>query len=157
MLNSDNYTDDLSVFMPLIQKCKIGLVTANFNASVTHVLTQDIVKHLTLYGVQPSNIHAMYVPGALEIPFGLQQFIQRETFSSLIAVGAVIRGETYHFELVCNHSCSAIMSLSLNSSIPIVNGILTTENLQQIQERMHKAKNFAHAAISMALISQKQQ
>ncbi len=154
MLNSDNYCDDLSAFTPIIQTQKIAIVTANFNSNITHALTQDIIKHLMLFGVKPANIKTMYVSGALEIPLGLQHLIQLKTYTSLIAVGAVIRGETYHFELVCNHSCSAIMGLSLNSSIPIINGILTTENLQQMQERMHKAKSFAHAAIAMALLAQ---
>ena len=95
----------------------------------------------------------MRVPGALEIPFALQQLAATEEYDALIAIGAVIRGETYHFEIVSNESASGIMQVGLDFDIPIANAVLTTENDEQAQARLHqKGTDAAQVAVEMANI-----
>jgi 6,7-dimethyl-8-ribityllumazine synthase len=93
------------------------------------------------------------VPGALEVPLALQRMAQSRKYDALIALGAVIRGETYHFEIVSNESASGIMSVQLECGVPIANGILTTENDDQALARMNeKGADCAKAAIEMATL-----
>ena len=99
------------------------------------------------------DITLMRVPGALEIPFALQQLAATEEYDALIAIGAVIRGETYHFEIVSNESASGIMQVGLDFDIPIANAVLTTENDEQAQARLHqKGTDAAQVAVEMANI-----
>lgn len=97
------------------------------------------------------DITVCHVPGALEIPFALQQMAQTGEYDALIAFGAVIRGETYHFELVANESASGIIRVALDYNIPVANGILTTEDDEQCEDRIEgKAKACAQVAVEMA-------
>ena len=91
------------------------------------------------------------VPGALEIPLVLQTLAQSGRFDALVALGAVIRGETYHFEVVSNDSCRAVMDVQLDTGVPVANGILTCENDEQAEVRMQpKGADCAQAAVEMA-------
>ena len=102
-------------------------------------------------GVMDEDVTKVSVPGALEIPFALMKLAQTEEYDALIALGAVIRGETYHFELVSNESGAGITRIGLDYEIPIANGVLTTENDEQCQERIEmKARDCARCAVEMA-------
>ncbi|MFM2343860.1 MAG: hypothetical protein RLZZ210_468 [Pseudomonadota bacterium] len=153
MQHSIIHNKELSAYLKQIKNLNFAIVTANFNADITHALCQDAISSLLEFGVNKSNIHTIYVAGALEIPFGLQYLAKKNHYQALIAIGSVIRGDTYHFEIVCNESSSGILKISLEQNIPIINGILTTNNREQAIERLAKAKDFAYTAIDMALLS----
>ncbi|MDO8299834.1 6,7-dimethyl-8-ribityllumazine synthase [Lacisediminimonas sp.] len=130
---------------------RIGVVQARFNADVCHGLAAACLAELKRLGVQDDDVLLVSVPGALEIPLALQKMAETEQFDALIAIGAVIRGETYHFELVSNESGAGITRVSLDAGIPIANAVLTTENDEQAEIRMvEKGTDAARVAIEMA-------
>jgi 6,7-dimethyl-8-ribityllumazine synthase len=147
------HTKDLSKYLEYIKKLNIAIVTANFNSNITHKLASDTNNNLINLGINQQNITHISVSGALEIPFALQYLAKKNIYQSLIAIGAVIRGDTYHFEIVCNQSCLGMQNISLQYNIPIINGILTTNTIEQAVERLEKAKDFAYTSIDMALLS----
>jgi 6,7-dimethyl-8-ribityllumazine synthase len=129
----------------------IGIVQARFNASITDTLAAACIAELQLHGVEAANIHHVTVPGALEVPVALQAMAETEKYDALIALGCIIRGETYHFELVANESGAAVTRLALDYQIPIANAILTTENVAQAEARQDdKGRDAARVAIEMA-------
>ena len=133
------------------QGLSIGIVQARFNEGVTHALAAACIAELQVHGVQAAHIHHVKVPGALEVPLALQALAETENYDALIALGCIIRGETYHFELVANESGAAVTRLALDYRIPIANAILTTENLPQAQARQdEKGRDAARVAIEMA-------
>jgi 6,7-dimethyl-8-ribityllumazine synthase len=130
---------------------RIGIVMSRFNLPVCEGLLSACVAELKRLGVADSNMAIADVPGALEIPLVLQTMAQSGRYDALVALGAVIRGETYHFEVVSNDSCRAIMDVQLDTGIPIANGILTCENDEQAEVRMQpKGCDCAQAAVEMA-------
>lgn len=130
---------------------KIGIVVSRFNQEMGEALLASCTAALAEQGVARENVDIVTVPGALETPLALQRMAQARTYDALIALGAVIRGETYHFEIVSNESASGIMSVQLDFGIPIANGILTTENDDQARQRVKdKGADCAKAAIEMA-------
>ncbi len=130
---------------------KIGIVMARFNKEVGEGLLSGCIESLRKHGVADDDVLLVSVPGALELPLALQRLAQTGRFHALVALGAVIRGETYHFEVVSNESASGIMSVQLETGIPIANGVLTTENDEQAEVRMAvKGAECAQAAIEMA-------
>ena len=133
------------------KKLSIGMVQARFNESVTNALAQACKQELLSLGVEEKNITHVLVPGALEVPCALQALAESEKFDALVALGCIIRGETYHFELVANESGSAVTRLALDYQLPIANAILTTENLVQAQQRQdEKGRDAARVAVEMA-------
>jgi 6,7-dimethyl-8-ribityllumazine synthase len=129
----------------------VGIVMSRFNLPVCEGLLSACVTELKRLGVADSNMVIANVPGALEIPLVLQTMAQSRRFDALIALGAVIRGETYHFEVVSNDSCRAIMEVQLHTGVPIANGILTCETDEQAEVRMQpKGTDCAQAAVEMA-------
>ena len=133
----------------------IGIVQARFNLEVTTALVQACLAELKTLKVPESNIHLVTVPGALEVPVALQALAQTQRFDALIALGCIIRGETYHFELVANESGSAITQLALDHGLPIANAILTTEDLSQaVARQSDKGRDAARVAVEMALLMQ---
>lgn len=133
------------------KKLSIGIVQARFNESVTNALAQACKQELLSLGVEEKNITHVLVPGALEVPCALQALAESEKFDALVALGCIIRGETYHFELVANESGSAVTRLALDYQLPIANAILTTENLVQAQQRQdEKGRDAARVAVEMA-------
>ncbi|NQW81110.1 MAG: 6,7-dimethyl-8-ribityllumazine synthase [Polaromonas sp.] len=133
------------------QELSIGIVQARFNASITNALAAACIAELQLHGVDAANIHHVTVPGALEVPVALQAMAETEKYDALIALGCIIRGETYHFELVANESGAAVTRLALDYQIPIANAILTTENVAQAEARQEdKGRDAARVAIEMA-------
>ena len=135
---------------------RVGIVLSRFNADVGEGLLSSCTARLLKQGVDPSDITIVTVPGALEAPLALQKMAQTGGFDALIALGAVIRGETYHFEIVSNESSNGITSVQLETGVPIANGILTTENDNQALARMmEKGADCAMAAIEMANLLKK--
>ena len=129
----------------------VGIVMARFNQDIGEGLMSACTAELHRLGVAASDIEIATVPGALEIPLALQTMAQTNRFNALIALGAVIRGETYHFEVVSNDSCRAVMEVQLDTGIPVANGILTCENDDQALARTQvKGADCAQAAVEMA-------
>jgi 6,7-dimethyl-8-ribityllumazine synthase len=130
---------------------RIGVVQSRFNAPVCEGLRDTCLSELLRLGVAPEDILLAEVPGALEIPLILQKMAESEQFDALIALGAVIRGETYHFELVANESAAGIARVALDAGIPIANGVLTTDTDAQALARVaEKARDAARVAVEMA-------
>jgi 6,7-dimethyl-8-ribityllumazine synthase len=130
---------------------RVGIVMSRFNPAVGEGLLSSCTAALLKRGVAAEDIHVVSVPGALEAPLALQKMAQTGRYHALIALGAVIRGETYHFEIVSNESSSGITTVQLDTGIPIANGILTTDTDDQALARMmEKGADCAMAAIEMA-------
>jgi 6,7-dimethyl-8-ribityllumazine synthase len=129
----------------------IAIVQARFNADITGKLAQACLAELAALGVEDHNIRHITVPGALEVPVALQALADREEFDALIALGCIIRGETYHFELVANESGAGVSRVSLDASLPVANAILTVENEAQAWARAEdKGRDAARVAVEMA-------
>ena len=130
---------------------RVGIVMSRFNPYVCEGLLSAAVTELLRLGVADEDILITTVPGALEIPLVLQTLADSEDFDALIALGAVIRGETYHFEIVSNEMAAGINRVGLDTGMPIANGVLTTEDDDQALSRMQeKGTDCAQAAIEMA-------
>ena len=135
---------------------RIGIVQARFNHEVTNALSSACRQELRALGVAERDIHQVSVPGALEVPVALQALAETSRFDALIAIGCIIRGETYHFELVANESSAGVTRIALDFQIPIANAILTTENLSQaIARQLVKGSDAARVAIEMANLLEK--
>lgn len=133
------------------RKMAIGIVQARFNEGITNALYEACHAELIALGVQEKNIKRVTVPGALEVPIALQAMAEQDEFDALIALGCIIRGETYHFELVSNESGAGVTRVSLDTHTPIANAILTTENVSQAVARQEeKGRDAARVAIEMA-------
>lgn len=133
------------------KKLSIAIVQARFNEPVTDALAEACKAELLALGVEDKHTLHVKVPGALEVPLALQALAESDKYDALIALGCVIRGETYHFELVASESGAAITRLGLDYQIPIANAILTTENLEQAVARQHeKGCDAARVAVEMA-------
>jgi len=129
----------------------IGIVQARFNQGVTDTLAKACREELLARGVVEGDIEHVLVPGALEVPVALQAMAEKGGYDALIALGCIIRGETYHFELVANESAAGVTRVALDYQLPIANAILTTENLEQAQARqVDKGRDAAQVAIEMA-------
>jgi 6,7-dimethyl-8-ribityllumazine synthase len=128
----------------------IGIVQARFNESITDALAQACRAELAALGVPPDHIDHVSVPGALEIPIALQGLAEKGGYDALIALGCIVRGETYHFELVANESAAGLSRISLDYQLPIANVILTTENLDQaVARQTDKGRDGARVAVEM--------
>ena len=133
------------------KQLRIGIVQARFNAPVCEGLRAAAVDELHLLGVADEDILIVSVPGALEVPLVLQKLALTGDFDALIALGAVIRGETYHFEIVSNEMAAGVNRVGLDTGVPIANGILTCENDAQALARMdEKGRDCARCAVEMA-------
>lgn len=129
----------------------IGIVQARFNESITDALAQACRAELLALGVQEKDIDHVHVPGALEVPVALQALAEKGGYDALIALGCIIRGETYHFELVANESAAGVTRVALDYQLPVANAILTTENVEQaIARQTDKGRDAAQVAVEMA-------
>lgn len=130
---------------------RIGIVQARFNKSICHNLLVTCLAKLKYLGVESKDILHINVPGALEIPLVLQKLAQAQKFDALIALGVIIRGETYHFKLVSNQCSAGISRVILDADVPIANAVLTTENNEQAEARIEKkGADGAYVAVEMA-------
>ncbi len=133
------------------QALHIGIVQARFNAEVTNALAAACREELLALGVAERHIRHVYVPGALEVPMALGLMAESNDYDALIALGCVIRGETYHFELVANESAAGVMRVALDHHVAIANAILTVETLDQAWARVSdKGRDAARVAVEMA-------
>jgi 6,7-dimethyl-8-ribityllumazine synthase len=130
---------------------QIGIVQARFNAEITNALAQATRNELLRLGVSAEQITLVQVPGALEVATALQAMAESDRYDALIALGCIIRGETYHFELVANESGAGVTRVALDYQIPIANAILTTENVEQaLARQVEKGVDAARVAVEMA-------
>ncbi|WP_298830907.1 6,7-dimethyl-8-ribityllumazine synthase [uncultured Piscinibacter sp.] len=133
------------------QDLRIGIVQARFNAAITGKLAESCLAELKRLGVNERHIRHVTVPGALEVPLALNALAESDDFDALVALGCIIRGETYHFELVANESGAGVTRVSLDHQLPIANAILTVENEAQAWARAEdKGRDAAQVAIEMA-------
>jgi 6,7-dimethyl-8-ribityllumazine synthase len=133
------------------QGLRIGIVQARFNESITNALAAACKGELARLGVEPRDIDHVVVPGALEVPVALQALAEKGKYDALVALGCIIRGETYHFELVANESAAGVTRIGLDYQLPIANVILTTENMEQaIARQSDKAVDAARVVVEMA-------
>jgi 6,7-dimethyl-8-ribityllumazine synthase len=135
---------------------RIGIVMGRFNVDVGDGLLSACTAALVKMGVAKKDMRIVSVPGALEIPLALKAMAISGHYDALVALGAVIRGETYHFEIVSNESSRGITEVQLETGVPVANGILTTENDDQAEVRMaQKGADCALAAVEMARLMQR--
>jgi len=133
---------------------RIGIVQARFNEDITNALASACLGELEALGIASADIDHVSVPGALEVPTALQALAERGRYQALIALGCIIRGETYHFELVANESGAGVSRVALDYRIPIANAILTTENLEQaVARQTDKGRDAARVAVEMARLT----
>ncbi len=145
--------DDIEEFEPDLKGSglRIGIAMSRFNIDVSEGLLGGCTAELARLGVRGADMLIVTAPGALELPLVLQTMAQSGRFDALVALGCVIRGETYHFEIVSNESARGITDVQLATGVPIANGVLTTENDDQALERMaQKGMEAGQAAIEMA-------
>lgn len=133
---------------------KVGIIASRFNSFIVQKLLDGAVDGLVRHGVEKSNIDAAWVPGAFEVPLMAQKMAESGKYDAVICVGAVIRGATSHYELVTNESAKGIAQVSLKSGVPVLFGIITTENIEQAIERAgskagNKGYDCALSAIEM--------
>ncbi len=134
----------------------IGIVQARFNAPITNRMADVCIAELKALGVDADSIELVTVPGALEIPVALMAMADSANYDALIALGCVIRGETYHFELVANESGSGVTRVSLDHVLPVANAILTVEDEAQAWARVEdKSRDAARVAVEMAHLMEK--
>ena len=139
-----------------LKTLKVGVVSSRFNEKVVRELCDACINKLEIEGVLINNITHESVPGALEIPIMLDSFARQKKFDVLIGIGAVIRGETYHFEIVSDQSANGLLQLQLNYHIPIINAIITTNSSDEAFARTKiKGEEAALGAIEMAELVKK--
>jgi 6,7-dimethyl-8-ribityllumazine synthase len=127
---------------------RLGIVASRFNEDLSGELLQRARAEAAK--LQISEVTVESVPGALEIPLALQWLAQSGRFDALVAIGCVVRGDTYHFEIVCNESARGVMDVALEYGIPVGNGILTTEDEAQAIARLDKGAEAVRVAVEMA-------
>ena len=136
-----------------IKSLNVGIVYSRFNEPVVRELLNSCVDQLILEGIDEDHILKKEVPGALEIPIMINAYAVKKKFDVLIGVGAVIRGETYHFEVVSDQSANGLMQVQLKHNIPVINAIITTNSGEEAFARTKiKGKEAAAGAIEMALL-----
>lgn len=139
-----------------LKSLKVGVVSSRFNEKVVRELCDACINKLEIEGVLSNNITHESVPGALEIPIMLDSFARQKKFDVLIGIGAVIRGETYHFEIVSDQSANGLLHLQLNYHVPIINAIITTNSSDEAFARTKiKGEEAALGAIEMAELVRK--
>ena len=144
--------DDILEFEPNLtgNGQRIGIVMSRFNTDVCEGLLAACTARLSALGVASKDMLIATVPGALEVPLTLQRMAESGKFDGLVALGAIIRGETYHFEVVSNESARGISEVQLNTGVPVANAVLTTEDDDQAIARMHiKGAEAAQVAVEM--------
>ena len=133
---------------------KVGIVVSRFNELITSKLLEGALNTLQQFDVAKENIHVVEVPGAFELPLAAQKLADRDDIDAVITLGAVIRGETPHFDYVCGEAASGVTRVSLDSKKPVIFGVLTTDTIEQALSRTgvklgNKGSEAATAAIEM--------
>ena len=139
---------------PVAKGIRVGIVAARFNEFITSKLLSGAMDGLVRHDVQEEDIHVAWVPGAFEIPLIASKMAKSGKYDAVICLGAVIRGSTSHYDYVCNEVSKGIAAVGLDSGIPVLFGVLTTENIEQAIERAgtkagNKGYDCALSAIEM--------
>lgn len=139
---------------------RFAVIVSRFHAGISEKLLAGAVDCFRRHGVEGKSIDIVYVPGSLEIPTAAARLVESKKYSALVALGAVIRGKTYHFDVVANNSTAALVELSMQHHLPIACGILTVENLRQAKARAggregNKGWEAAKTALEMADLMEK--
>jgi 6,7-dimethyl-8-ribityllumazine synthase len=138
-----------------MEKTRVGVVTARFNSQITEALESGALKYLNECGVKSEHIHVASVPGAFEIPLAVQALLQSGV-DAVVALGAVIRGETTHYETICEAVERGCSELQLKFGKPVAFGVITTENLEQAQDRAggrHGNKGYEAAQVALEMVN----
>lgn len=114
---------------------RIAIVVADFNETVTKQLVEGAVATLAKFGLADDQVSVYHVPGAFEIPFAVKKLLDKGGVAGIMTLGAVIKGETDHYDLICQNVASGIMQLNLQGEVPVTFGILTTDNIEQAMQR----------------------
>jgi len=122
-------------------KSRIGIAVSRYNSEITQALLKSCVKTLTEQGMNPKHIQVIEVPGAFELPYACQKMALSKKFDVLIALGVVVRGGTPHFDYVCEAATRGVVEVGLKHNIPIIFGVLTTDNQEQARDRIHGGKH----------------
>ena len=136
-----NVNDNMQVFtagMPSVEHCKnlkVGIVAAEWNDNIISPLMQGAIETLTEHGVCPENIFISRVPGTVELTFGAKRMIDSLTPDAVIVLGCVVRGDTPHFDYVCDSVTQGVTELNLRERVPVIFGVITTNNMQQALDR----------------------
>lgn len=128
---------------------RVGIVTAKFNSEYTETLLKNARDGLIECGIKERHIEEYSVPGSLELPFACRQAIKSEQFDGIIALGVVLRGETYHFEIVANQSAAGLMRVNLTDDVPVIFGVLTCDTAKQVEERLSLGRHYAYTCVEM--------
>jgi 6,7-dimethyl-8-ribityllumazine synthase len=132
----------------------VGVVVSRFNGPIIEGLLRNCVEELARLKVRPEDIQVLTVPGALEIPLALRKLASIGQVDALVALGAVIRGDTRHFEVVADQSAAGIQRVQLDTGVPVANGVLTTDTEAQALARLDKGAEVARVAVEMANLLQ---
>lgn len=127
---------------------QLAIVVSDFNENITEALLDNCFRALKKCGINAENIAVSHVPGAFEIPFIAKKLIQNGEYDGIITLGAVIRGETPHFDYICTETSRAIMNLNLQGNIPVIFGVLTCNNEEQAANRLNKGEETAITLIN---------
>ena len=154
-MGTRNFSNYDRTKVPNAENMCFGIVVSERNAEITKALLDGAVKTLESFDALPENIHVKYVPGTFELVYGVHQMTLNDGYDAVIAIGAVIRGETPHFDYMCQGITAGFAQLNATSKVPIIFGVLTTDTLEQAQERSggrlgNKGDECAVAAIKMA-------
>ena len=136
------------------EKCKIAIVLSRYNDNLGNILLENTLNTLKKHHLTEKNFEIYKVPGALEIPLAVNLLTKAKNFDAIITLGIVIRGDTYHFELVCNETYRKLMNINTKKNLPIIFGILTVNTIEQAEirvdaKKMNKGAEFAEAALEM--------
>jgi len=153
--NLKNLSDYNKKTIPFAEDMLIGVIVSSWNTEITDALYNGAINTLIENGIKKSNIITKYVPGSFELPLGAQLLIENTDVDTVICLGSVIQGETRHFEFICNAVAQNINKVSLDYSIPVIFGVLTTDNIQQAKDRSggkHGNKGIEAAITALKMI-----
>ena len=153
--NLKNLSDYNKKTIPFAEDMLIGVIVSSWNIEITEALYNGAFNTLIENGIKKSNIITKYVPGSFELPLGAQLLIENTDVDAVICLGSVIQGETHHFEFICNAVAQNINKVSLDYSIPVIFGVLTTDNIQQAKDRSggkHGNKGIEAAITALKMI-----
>jgi 6,7-dimethyl-8-ribityllumazine synthase len=151
-------TTDLQVDKAF-KKFSVGIAVADWNAEITHALMNGAIDFLKEKGVKDKNIRVKFVPGAFELPLAAKWLADQKTIDAVITLGCVIQGDTRHFDFICDACTHGVMNVGLQSSKPVIFGVLTTDNQKQAQERAggkhgNKGIEAAETALKMLMVKE---
>ena len=149
MKNNNNVKYLIKLSKKIKGNLKIGIVVSRFNYDITYKMSSLCRNRLIEIGIKKKNILLIDVPGAYELPYAIKSLITNNELNSVIALGAIIKGETAHYETITNSVGQSLINLSTETLTPIIFGVLTTETIKQATERIKLATDYAEIAVEM--------